>query len=66
MLYFALATTWGFVAGTGAVLGGLAFAGQPIRLDPTVGGILLAAGVVALVGGLIAAAAYRDVIQRFR
>jgi hypothetical protein len=37
LLYFALATTWGFVVGTAAVLGGLAFARQPIRLDPTIG-----------------------------
>ena len=66
LLYFALATTWGFVVGTAAILGGLSFVGQPIRLEPELAAVLLLAGVVAVVGGLVAAAAYRDVIRRFR
>ena len=66
LLYFALATVWGFVVGTAAILVGLSHVGKPISLDPTIGVVLLVACVVAVVGGLIAAAAYRDVIRRFR
>lgn len=65
-LYFSLAAIWGFLVGTGAILGGLAARGRPLRLDPIVAVLLLAAGGMALIGGIIAAAAYREARRRQR
>ena len=65
-LYFALASVWGFLIGTAAALGGLAAVGRPLFLDSRVGLVLLVAGVFALLGGFIAAAAYREASNRFR
>jgi len=59
-LYFALASLWGFIAGTGTVLGGLAALGRPLSLSPTVMLVLVGAGGLSLLGGFVASAAYWD------
>ena len=63
-VYFVLASAWGFLAGTAAILGGLTAAGQPLQMSPTVGAVLLAAGLFAGIGGIVAARAYRDAADR--
>ena len=62
LVYFALASIWGFLAGTAAIVVGLAVTDQPVRFAPW---LVLALGVAALaavVGGAVAAAAYRDAV----
>lgn len=65
-LYFSLAALWGFLAGTGAVLIGLTTMGEPVGLAPR--GVVFVAGaaLLSLVGGLVAAAAYRSASRRYR
>ena len=65
-LYFVLAALWGFVIGTAALLGGLAASGRPLRPEPFVGLVLLGAAVLALLGGIVAALAYREASNRSR
>ena len=63
--YFALASVWGCLAGTGALIAGLSVLG-PIQLGSTVAGFLGLAMILAVVGGLLAAAAYRAASRRYR
>jgi hypothetical protein len=65
-LYFSLAALWGFLAGTGAVLIALTTVGRPAGLAAR--GLIFVAGaaVLAVVGGLVAAAAYRSASRRYR
>jgi hypothetical protein len=65
-LYFSLAALWGFLAGTGAVLIGLRTVGQPTGLAPRCVAFVAVAAVLSLVGGLVAAAAYRSASRRYR
>jgi hypothetical protein len=65
-LYFTLASLWGFVAGSGTILVGLAALGRPLRLDPTLTLVLAGAGGLALLGGFVASAAYRDASRSTR
>ena len=64
--YFALASVWGCLAGTGVLVVGLSVLGQPIRPGSTVAGFLGLAMILAVVGGLLAAAAYRAASRRYR
>ena len=64
--YFALASIWGCLAGTGVLVLGLAALGKPIRLGTTVVGFLGLAMLLAVVGGLLTAAAYRAASRRYR
>ena len=66
MTFFALASLWGFLIGTGAVLGALTVKGLTLPLAPQFVGILALAVLLALAGGLVAAAAYRESSGRFR
>ena len=64
MMYFALASVWGFAAGSVAVLAGFNALGHPIRFDSGLGFTLGAAGVIAIVGGVIVSLAYREAVRR--
>jgi len=64
MVYFGLASLWGFCIGTAAILIGLNLMETPLRPDPTLMAAIAAAAVLALVGGIIAAIAYRDAARR--
>lgn len=63
-LYFALASVWGFLAGTTGVVVSMAAGGRPLGFGPRVGTVLAASTVIAVLGGLIAARAYRDATTR--
>ncbi len=66
-LYFCLAAAWGFFTGLGGVLAILALTGQrPALLGSRGFGIVIGAGLLALAGGLVAAAAYRSASRRLR
>jgi hypothetical protein len=54
------------LAGTGAVLIGLTTVGQPIGMAPRCVIFVAGAAVLSLVGGLVAAAAYRSASRRYR
>ena len=64
--YFALAAIWGCLAGTGVLIAGLSSLGRPLRLGPTLAGFLGLAMILAVVGGLLMAAAYRAASRRLR
>ena len=64
IIYFTLASVWGFMTGTAAILGSLAAAGRPLFLGPRVGAVLAASVLVALFGGFVAARAYREIAER--
>ena len=64
-VYFSLAALWGFLAGTGAVLVGLVAVGRPTGMGARGGICVACAAVVALLGGLIAAMAYRSATRRY-
>jgi hypothetical protein len=63
-VYFTLASVWGFVTGTVAILGVLSASGRPLTLELKSGVVLTLATLVALLGGLVAARAYREVADR--
>ena len=64
--YFTLAAIWGCLAGTGMLVVGLGALGRPLQLGSTLAGFLGLAMILAVVGGLVAAAAYRAASRRFR
>ena len=64
--YFALAAIWGCLAGTGVLVVGLSSFDHPVRLDPSVAGLLGLAMILAVGGGLVAAAAYRAATRHLR
>ena len=63
-LYFGLASGWGFVAGSVAVLAALDSLGLAVPLGRGLGATLAVAGVVALVGGIVVSLAYREAVRR--
>jgi len=65
-VYFALASIWGCLAGTGMLVVGLSALDRPLRLGPTVAGFLGLAMMLAVAGGLLTAAAYRAASRRDR
>jgi hypothetical protein len=65
-LYFSLAAVWGFLAGTGAVLVGLSAAGRPARLGTSGSMLVAGAAILALIGGVVAAAGYGSASRRLR
>jgi len=60
VVYFALASTWGFLSGTVGLLIVSGMVGRPLGLKPVVLSALGIAGVLAIAGGAVAARAYRD------
>jgi hypothetical protein len=65
-LYFALASLWGFLIGTATLLFGFSLGGVQLELSPLAIIAMSAAVVLAVVGGMIAARAYRDASRRRR
>ena len=63
-MFFAVAAVWGFLAGVAAILIGLAAAGRPAAGGTMLWLAILAALVVAVLGAMVAARAYRDVVSR--
>jgi hypothetical protein len=64
LVYFILASIWGFMSGTVALLASLVVLGQPLQLQTPVVLAMLIAALLALVGGVVAARAYREATQR--
>ena len=64
VLYFTLSSAWGFTAGTVAVLACFQSSGKPWTLGMPALALLAGAGVLALVGGVVAALAYNDASKR--
>jgi len=64
LVYFTLASVWGFAAGTVAVFAAFGAVGQPIRFDSSLGLTLGVAGAIAIVGGVIFSLAYREAVRR--
>jgi hypothetical protein len=64
LIYFALSSVWGFVAGTAAVLACVRFSGERWRLDASSLTLLTGAALLAVVGGLVTALAYHDTSKR--
>jgi len=65
-LFFALASIWGFIAGVGGLLAAMSAAGRPLHPGLGVTAGLIPAFIVAVAGGFIAAAAYRESKRRSR
>ena len=64
LAYFTVAAVWGFLAGSAAILGGLAMNGTRVGFDPLIVGALVVAGAASLIGGGVVAAAYRNANDR--
>ncbi len=62
--YFAVASSWGFVAGSAAVLLALNALGRPVPLAGAVVTALITAAALSVVGGIVVSAAYRDASRR--
>ncbi len=58
--YFCLSSIWGFAVGASAVAVGVRLSGSTVGLDLPVLGLVVGGVAVAVVGGLMAAAAYRE------
>ena len=63
-IYFGIASVWGFLIGSAALLWGLSLNGHPVRADGLLTGLLVGAGFLAVVGGVLTARAYREAAQR--
>ena len=66
LVYFGLASLWGFLIAAATILGGLVFVGHPLQLTPGVGGLLATAALLAALGGGVASQAYRQAVGRLR
>ena len=62
--YFSMASFWGFLVGTAALLVGLSFHDSPVRFSSGIGLFLSIAAVVAVIGGAVASKAYRQAASR--
>jgi hypothetical protein len=63
LAYFSIASLWGFFVGISALLIALNQLGRPLDMSSLVYGILIAATVVALGGGLLTAMLYRESVR---
>ena len=64
VFYFGFASLWGFLLGSAAVFVALKALGQPLTVEPLLVVLVAAAGLLALVSGLVVAAAYREAAHR--
>jgi len=64
LIYFSLASLWGFLIGTATLLFGLSLEGTRLDLSPAAIIAMSAAVVLAVVGGIVAARAYREAARR--
>jgi hypothetical protein len=66
LLYFALASIWGYIVGVGGLLAAMSAAGQPAQPSPgTIAG-LIPALFFAAAGGFVISAAYKESKRRAR
>lgn len=63
-VYFSLASLWGFLIGTVTLLFGFSLGGKRLDLSPVAVVAMSAAVLLAVIGGMIAAKAYRDASRR--
>ena len=66
LVYFSLASLWGFLIGTVALLFGFSLAGRRLELSPVAIVALSASIILAVVGGMVASRAYREASRRGR
>lgn len=66
LLYFSLASLWGFLIGTATLLYGFSLAGHHLEPSPVAIVAMSAAVVLAVVGGVITSRAYREATRRGR
>jgi len=60
LVFFTLASTWGFVVGVAGLLAAIGATGEAVHPGPSAVLGLIPAGVVAIAGGFVAAAAYKE------
>jgi len=65
-VYFSLASLWGFLIGTVALLFGFSLTGRRLALSPVAIAAMVASIVLAIVGGIVASRAYREASRRGR
>jgi len=63
-VYFSLASLWGFLLGTVALLFGFSLTGRRLDLSPVAIVAMSAAVLLAVVGGMVASRAYREAARR--
>ncbi len=66
LVYFSLASLWGFLIGTATLLFGFSLGGRRLELSPVAIVAMSAAVVLAVVGGVVASRAYREASRRGR
>ena len=66
LVYFSLASLWGFLVGTVTLLFGFSLAGRQLELSPVAVVAMSAAIVLAVGGGLVSSRAYREASRRDR
>ena len=64
LVLFTLASVWGFTVGVAGLLAALNAAGQPIQPQPVAIAGLIPALVISVAGGLVMAAAYKEIRRR--
>ena len=64
LLYFGLASLWGYVIGAAVLVAALSFSGHSVTLNPVIVGLIVPGAVVAFIGGVLSAAAYRQATRR--
>ena len=63
-IYFAVAALWGFILGSGFLSVALSADGNSIPKDLKTLGMITAGAVLSIIGGLVAAQAYRENMGR--
>ncbi len=58
--FFGLAALWGFTMGAAVLVIAVSLGGHEVRLSPLLVGVALPGVLLSVLGGLIAAAAYRQ------
>ena len=63
-VYFAIASLWGFLLGTGFLAVALSAGGNGVPRDLKTLGMVAGGAVLSIIGGLVAAQAYRETMGR--
>ena len=63
-IYFAVAALWGFILGSGFLAVALSADGNAIPKDSKTLGMVAAGAILSVIGGLVAAKAYRETMAR--
>ena len=66
LIFFSFASFWGFAVGVAGLLAALSAAGQSVQPHPGVIPALIPSLIVAVVGGLVMNAAYKESKRRSR